>query len=54
MINNKDIDEARNAWGDGIISISKTYEEEGIEEAIIVARKDFTRFVCFRTWPYII
>ena len=53
MINNKDMDDARNAWGDGIISISKTYEEKGIEEANS-SKENFTRFVCFRTWPNII
>lgn len=51
MINNKDIDEARNAWGDGIISISKTYEEKGIEEAIIVARKILQDLYAFELGP---
>ena len=39
MINKKDMNDARNAWGDGIILISKTYDEKGIEEATVIARK---------------
>ena len=48
MINDKDLNDARNAWGNGIILISKTYDEKGIEEATIIA-KSFARFICFRT-----
>ena len=39
MINEKDLTDARNAWGDGVILISKTYDEEGIDNAFIIAKK---------------
>ena len=39
MINDKDLNDARNAWGNGIILISKTFDEKGIEEATIIANK---------------
>ena len=39
MINDKDLNDARNAWGNGIILISKTYDEKGIEEATKIAKK---------------
>ena len=36
-IKEKDLSNARIAWGDGLIKISKTFETEGIEEATSVA-----------------
>ncbi len=39
MINENDMNNARNAWGNGIILISKTFDEKGIEKATIVANK---------------
>ena len=36
-IQEKDLSNARIAWGDGLIKISKTFETEGIEEATSVA-----------------
>ena len=51
MINNKDIDDARNAWGNGIILISKTYDEAGIEKAIITAKKILQDLYAFELGP---
>ena len=51
MINNKDIDDARNAWGNGIILISKTYDEAGIEKAIITAEKILQDLYAFELGP---
>jgi hypothetical protein len=51
MINNKDIDDARNAWGNGIILISKTYDEAGIEKAIIIAEKILQDLYAFELGP---
>ena len=51
MINNKDIDDARNAWGNGIILISKTYEEEGIEKATVTAKKILQDLYAFELGP---
>ena len=45
MINDKDLNDARNAWGNGIILISKTYDEKGIEEATIIAKKVLQDFM---------
>ena len=36
-IQEKDLSDARIAWGDGLIKISKTFETEGIEGATSVA-----------------
>ena len=36
-IQEKDLSNARTAWGNGLIKISKTFETEGIEEATSVA-----------------
>ena len=36
-IQEKDLSDARIAWGDGLIKISKTFETKGIEEATSVA-----------------
>ncbi len=51
MINKKDIDDARNAWGNGIILISKTYDEAGIEKAIITAKKVLQDLYAFELGP---
>ena len=51
MINEKDMNNARNAWGDGIISISKTFDEKGIEEATIIAKKILQDLYAFELGP---
>ena len=51
MINDKDMSDARNAWGDGIILISKTYDENGIEEATAVAKKILQDLYAFELGP---
>ncbi len=37
MIKEEDLTKARVAWGDGIIAISKAYEEQGIQKATATA-----------------
>ena len=37
MIKEEDLTKARVAWGDGIIAISKAYEEQGIQKATTTA-----------------
>ena len=51
MINKKDMNKARNAWGDGLILISKTYDEKGIEEATIIAKKILQELYAFELGP---
>ena len=51
MINDKDMSDARNAWGDGIILISKTYDKNGIEAATAVARKILQDLYAFELGP---
>ena len=51
MINKKDMDDARNAWGNGIILISKTYDEKGIEEATVIAKKFLQDLYAFELGP---
>ena len=51
MINEKDMNNARNAWGDGIILISKTFDEKGIEEATIIAEKILQDLYAFESGP---
>ena len=51
MINDKDLNDARNAWGNGIILISKTYDEKGIEEATIIAKKVLQDLYAFELGP---
>ena len=51
MINEKDMNNARNAWGNGIILISKTFDEQGIEEATIVANKILRDLYAFELGP---
>ena len=51
MINKKDMNDARNAWGDGIILISKTYDEKGIEEATVIAKKFLQDLYAFELGP---
>tara|TARA_B100000579_G_C22817694_1_gene848819 strand:- start:1524 stop:1994 length:471 start_codon:yes stop_codon:yes gene_type:complete len=51
MINDKDMSDARKAWGDGIILISKTYDENGIEEATAVAKKILQDLYAFELGP---
>ena len=36
-ITEKDLSDARQAWGDGLVAISKAYEDAGIEEATKIA-----------------
>ncbi len=51
MINVKDLNDARNAWGNGIILISKTYDEKGIEEATVIAKKVLQDLYAFELGP---
>ncbi len=51
MINEKDLTDARNAWGDGVILISKTYDEEGIDNAFIIAKKILQDLYAFELGP---
>tara|TARA_B100001057_G_scaffold407972_1_gene422038 strand:+ start:1789 stop:2259 length:471 start_codon:yes stop_codon:yes gene_type:complete len=51
MINDKDLNDACNAWGDGIILISKTYDEKGINEATVVAKKILQDLYAFELGP---
>ena len=51
MINEKDMNNARDAWGDGIILISKTFDEKGIEEATIIAKKTLEDLYAFELGP---
>ena len=38
-INENELADARVAWGDGMIAISKAYEKSGIDDATIVANE---------------
>ena len=38
-INENELADARVAWGNGMISISKAYEKSGIDDATIVANE---------------
>lgn len=51
MINEKDMNNARDAWGDGMILISKTFDEKGIEEATIAANKILRDLYAFELGP---
>ena len=51
MINEKDLTDARNAWGDGVILISKTYDEKGIDDAFIIANKILQDLYAFELGP---
>ena len=51
MINDKDLNEARNAWGNSIILISKTYDEKGIKEATVIAKKVLQDLYAFELGP---
>ncbi len=42
MIKEEDLTKARVAWGDGIIAISKAYEEQGIKKTLYVQMISFT------------
>tara|TARA_B100000902_G_scaffold7400_1_gene9494 strand:+ start:1836 stop:2309 length:474 start_codon:yes stop_codon:yes gene_type:complete len=50
-ITNKDLLEAREAWGCGIISISKTYDTKGIAEATLEANKVLEELYAFNLGP---
>ncbi len=39
FINEKELNQARDSWGNGIILISKVFDEEGIDKASLVADK---------------
>ena len=51
MINKKELDNARKAWGDGIISISQAFEASGIKEAELVAKKILDNLYGFEFGP---
>ena len=51
MINGKDMNDARNAWGDGVILISETFNKKGIEEATIIAKKILQDLYAFELGP---
>ena len=51
MINEKDLNDVLNAWGDGIILISKTYDEKGIDETSKVAKKILQNLYAFELGP---
>ncbi len=51
MINEKDLNDVLNAWGDGIILISKTYDEKGIDETSKVAKKTLQNLYAFELGP---
>ena len=51
MINEKDLNDMLNAWGDGIILISKTYDEKGIDETSTVAKKILQNLYAFELGP---
>ena len=51
MINEKDLNDVLNAWGDGIILISKTYDEKGFDETSKVAKKILQNLYAFELGP---
>ena len=51
IISEKELTEARFAWGEGIISISKSYNEKGIDEATTVANKVLDNLYGFEFGP---
>ncbi len=50
-INENELADARLAWGDGIIEISKAYENSGIDVATIVANEILDRLYGFEFGP---
>ena len=50
-INENELNAAREAWGDGIIAISKAFEKTGIDEATVVANKMLDSLYGFEFGP---
>ena len=51
LINEKELSDARVAWGKGIVEISASYEREGIEGATLVANKVLDNLYGFELGP---
>ena len=51
LINEKELSNARIAWGKGIVEISASYEREGIEGATLVANKVLDNLYGFELGP---
>ncbi len=51
LINEKELSDARIAWGKGIVEISASYEREGIEGATLVANKVLDNLYGFELGP---
>ena len=51
IIDEKEIMKARIAWGDGIISISKAFDQGGISDATLVANKVLDKLYGFEFGP---
>ena len=51
LINEKELSDARIAWGKGIVEISASYESEGIEGATLVANKVLDNLYGFELGP---
>ena len=50
-INENELADARVAWGNGMISISKAYEKSGIDDATIVANEMLDQLYGFEFGP---
>ena len=50
-INENELADARVAWGDGMIAISKAYEKSGIDDATIVANEMLDQLYGFEFGP---
>ena len=51
IIDEKEISEARNSWGEGLIAISNAFESGGIEQATLVANDTLDRLYGFELGP---
>ena len=51
IINENELADARVAWGNGMISISKAYEKSGIDDATIVANEMLDQLYGFEFGP---
>ena len=51
IIDEKEISEARNSWGEGLIAISYAFESGGIEQATLVANDILDRLYGFEFGP---
>ena len=51
IIDEKEISEARNSWGEGLIAISNAFESGGIDQATLVANDILDRLYGFELGP---